>query len=80
MEPRVTDRDPDELTEARAAVYRRFFHNGEPPPWREPGTEQGRAKMDADVLRFAALAPMEVFNDPEAFAELLELGDFQGWT
>lgn len=36
--------------------------------------------MDADALRFAALAPMDVFNHPEAFAELLELGDFQSWT
>jgi Ethanolamine utilization protein EutJ (predicted chaperonin) len=68
------------MAAAREDVYRRFFHNAEPPPWREPGTEQGRAKMDADVRRFAALAPMEVFNNPEAFAELLELGDFQGWT
>ncbi|XVV05349.1 hypothetical protein ACQPW3_08135 [Actinosynnema sp. CA-248983] len=76
----MTDHDPDKLAQAREDVYRHFFHNGEPPPWREHPTEQGRAKMDADVLRFAALAPMDVFNDPEAFAELLELGDYQGWT
>lgn len=74
------DTDDATMAAAREDVYRRFFHNAEPPPWREHGTEQGRAKMDADVLRFAALAPMDVFNDPEAFAELLELGDYQGWT
>lgn len=76
----MTGHDPEKLAEAREDVYRRYFHNGAPPPWREHGTEQGRARMDTDVLRFAAMTPMEVFNDPEAFAELLELGDYQGWT
>ncbi|TWP47417.1 hypothetical protein FKR81_32400 [Lentzea tibetensis] len=78
--PSDTARSAPTPEEARELLYRRYFGTGALHRWREPGTEQGRARMDADVLRLLEMTSADLYCDGDAVAALLEIGDFQEWT
>lgn len=67
------------LDAARVELYLRLFGEGRPPRYRDPGTDQGRERLDADIIRLAAMNQDGMLNDPEAMATLLEISDHQGW-
>ncbi|SDC25368.1 hypothetical protein [Actinokineospora iranica] len=64
---------------ARVELYRRLFGFADPPRYREPGTDQVRERLEADMLRLAAMPPADLIADPDAMATLLEISDHQGW-
>lgn len=68
------------IEQARDLLYRKHFQSSDPPRWRDPGTELGSERMDADVRRLVAMTPIALYADQDALATLLEIGDFQGWT
>lgn len=68
------------VEEARTIVYRRIYgHDQQPPPYREPGTDQGRERLDADCLRLAAMDADVFVLDPEAVATALEIAEQLRW-
>lgn len=67
------------LDAARAKLFG-YFGTSAPPRWREPGNDKGSAQMDADVLRLAAMLAADLYEDGDAFATLLEIADYQGWS
>lgn len=66
---------------ARLLLYTRYYANGrDTAPYREPGTVQGQARLDAACLRLATMTVRNLCADPEALAELGEIADHQGWS
>ncbi|MBM7771746.1 hypothetical protein JOD54_001950 [Actinokineospora baliensis] len=72
-------RDEAEVQAACAELHRRLCGDGKTPPYRDPGTDQGRERLEADLLRLAAMPADEMVADPDAVATLLEIGEHQGW-
>lgn len=68
------------LEAAREWLYRRYYRNRTPPPWREPGTDAEKEKQDAAVLRLAALHPIQFRASSHHTFELLRIADAQGWV
>lgn len=66
--------------QARTILYQRLLNPDHPAPrYRDPGTDQGRERLDADCLRLAAMRPLDLAHDPEALATLLEIAEHQHW-
>lgn len=69
------------VEQARGVIFRRLYGHDTSPPRseREPGTELGSERLDADCLRLAAMAAEAFVADPDAVATALEIAEQLGW-
>lgn len=71
---------PMTAEQARTMLHQRLYGlDSQPPPYREPGTAQGSARLDADCIRLAAMDPAAFVADPEAVATAFEIAEQLGW-
>lgn len=65
---------------AREWLYRRYFRNRPPAAWVDPERKHERERMDVEVLRLAALHPIELYAHTHNVEALIKIADFQDWS